>query len=169
MRCTDKVLDCVSHVNILLHMSITKQSCQHFFAEFTCVSIKRKWVFLYLWLRKKLLKGQYNTHYTHTHSCINIHETDTDNCCISSKYVSYVQTCCVDWLSWDCWRSHSTSSLHVSLWAEDGATRQALAISSLCCRTLRDDCFQGPFNTVPALEFVMKRCSYLLPYIMKTL
>jgi len=53
---------------------------------------------------------------------------------------------CVDWLSRDCWRSHSTASFYVRLWAEDGATRQALAISTLCCWTVRDDCFQGSFG-----------------------
>jgi len=53
---------------------------------------------------------------------------------------------CVDWLSRDCWRSHSTASFYVRLWAEDGATRQALAISTLCCWTLWDDCFQGSFG-----------------------
>jgi len=53
---------------------------------------------------------------------------------------------CADWLSRDCRRNNSTASFYVGLRAEDGATRQALAVSTVCRWTLRDDCLQGLFG-----------------------
>jgi len=57
--------------------------------------------------------------------------------------VAALMSVCVDWLSRDCWRNHSTASFHVGIRAEDGAARQALAVSAVCRRTLRDNCLQG--------------------------
>ena len=48
-----------------------------------------------------------------------------------------------DWLSRDRWWHPTASPLHVRLRTESGAPWQAVAVPSLLCRAIRNDCFQG--------------------------